>query len=171
MDKPRGSLHRLALLALLLALALILGWVESLIPLPILVPGFKLGLGNAAVLFALYAQGRRDAFVLLIMKVMLSSILFSGFSAFLYALAGGLLSYLVMALLVRREKSSVPFVSMTGAVCHNIGQVAAAALLLGTPHLVYVLALLLLCGLVTGSLTGLAASLILKRLNFGHFDV
>jgi len=164
MNKPNTTVRRLTLLSFLLALALLLGWLENLIPIPLPVPGLKLGLSNVAILFALHMLGRREAFLLLIAKVILSSMIFAGFSAFFYALSGGLLSFLIMALLVTRKSSSILFTSMIGAVFHNIGQVAAAAVLLGTVRLVYLLSILLFSGLITGALTGMAAALVLRKL-------
>lgn len=165
MDKPVKAVQRLTLLSLLLAVALLLGWLESLFPLPFPIPGIKLGLSNVAVLFALHTFGKREAFLLLIAKVTLSSMLFAGFAAFYYALAGGLLSFLVMWLLLTQKSFSVFFVSIIGAICHNLGQVAAAAVLLGTTRLLYLLSILLFSGLITGALTGMAAMLLLKKLN------
>lgn len=158
------SVRRLSLLSLLMALALVLGWLESLVPLPIPVPGIKLGLSNVVLLFSLYTLRRRDALLLLIAKVTLSCLLFSGFPAFAYATTGGLFSLGGMIVLKGRKGFSVVGVSVVGAVLHNVGQILAAVVLLGTSQLIYLLSVLLVAGVVTGLLTGLAASLILRAL-------
>ena len=97
-NKP-FNVKRLAFLAILLALALILGYVEVLIPFSFGIPGIKLGLPNALVLLALYLLGGRDAFCLSITRIALSALLFGSVFSFLYSLAGGMFSLLVMLLL------------------------------------------------------------------------
>jgi len=161
MNKP---VRRTALLAMLVALTLILGWLENLIPLPLPVPGLKLGLSNIVLLFALYTRGAKSSLLLLAAKVTLSSLLFAGFSAFAYALTGGLFALGGMTLLKNRKGFSLIGVSVAGAVLHNIGQVAAAVVLLGTVQIVRLLSVLLVAGVATGALTGFAASLVLSAL-------
>lgn len=153
--------QRLTTLALLAAVALVLSWVDSLIPVSGLLPGAKLGLANLAVLSAFYLLGRRDAFLLAVLKVFLSTFLFGNAYSFWYAAAGGLLSYVVMALLYRR--ASVPFVSIIGGICHNIGQIAVAILVLQTPGLIGYLPVLLLCGMGAGAAVGALGSGVITR--------
>lgn len=155
--------RRICLLAMLTALALIFGWLETLIPLPIAIPGIKLGLSNIVLLFSLYILSWRDTLILLFVKVLLSSLLFSGFPAFVYAITGGIFAFAGMILL-KQCKLSVVGVSTGGAVLHNIGQVVAAIFMLGTVRIVYLLAVLLLAGVATGALTGLLTTLILSIL-------
>lgn len=132
MQSTEGGAKRAALLGLLCALALVLGFVESLLPLFPALPGVKLGLSNCVLLFALYALGRRAAFLLLLLKVTLSSLLFAGPSAFFYSLAGGLCALSVMALLhMALPKLALPFVSVAGALMHGLGQLAVAGFVLG----------------------------------------
>ncbi len=154
--------QRLALSALLTAVMLVLGYVESLVPTGI--PGIKLGLSNSVLIFAIYTLGVPTAFLLMIGKVLLSGFLFSGVNAMLYAFAGGLLSMLVMSLLYRMKSFHIVTVAMAGAVMHNVGQVALAMLMLGTDKLLSYMAVLMLVGLVTGFLTGTAAKILLRRI-------
>lgn len=154
--------QRLALSALLTAVMLVLGYVESLVPTG--VPGIKLGLSNSVLIFAIYTLGVPTAFLLMIGKVLLSGFLFSGVNAMLYAFAGGLLSMLVMSLLYRMKSFHIVTVAMAGAVMHNVGQVALAMLMLGTDKLLSYMAVLMLVGLVTGFLTGTAAKILLRRI-------
>ena len=159
--KLKGT-QRIALCGLLTAIMLVLGYVESLIPLG--VPGIKLGLSNSVLLFALYMLNIPTAFVLMLLKVGLSGVLFGGVQAMAYALAGGLLSLTGMALLSRGKGIHPVTVSITGGVLHNVGQVGMAMLILHTQMLVYYMAVLILAGLACGALTGVAAAAVMKHL-------
>ncbi len=157
-----------ALCGLLVALMLVLGFIESLLPVAAGVPGIKLGLSNGVLIFAVYMLGIPTAFVLMTLKVVLSGLLFGGVNAMMYAFAGGLLSMLVMAGLSRVRGVHPVVVSMAGGLSHNVGQVALAMVMLGTPKLMYYMAILMIVGLATGAVTGVAADLVmnhLKRLN------
>ena len=157
-----SRIQALALSALLMAVMLALGYVESLLPTG--VPGIKLGLSNSVLIFAIYTLGVSTAFLLMIGKVLLSGFLFSGVNAMLYAFAGGLLSMLVMSLLYRLKSFHIVTIAMAGAVMHNVGQVALAMLMLETDKLFYYMAVLMLVGLVTGFVTGNAARILLRRI-------
>lgn len=152
----RFNVQRTALCGLLTAMMLVLGFIESLIPVAAGVPGIKLGLSNGVLIFALYMLDAPIAFVLMIVKVVLSGLLFGGVSAMLYAMAGGVLSMLTMMLLKKFHFHMV-VISMFGAVMHNVGQVVMAMLVLQTPKLMYYMAILMLVGLATGAVTGIAA--------------
>ena len=160
----RDDTFRLTLSALLIALMLVLGYVESLIPTGG-VPGVKLGLSNGVLIFAVYMLGIPTSYILMALKVVLSGLLFSGVSAMLYAFAGGLISLTLMCLLSRDKKISPVAVSVVGGVSHNVGQVAMAMLVLGAPRqmLVY-LGILMLAGLGCGLATGVAANAVMKHL-------
>ena len=154
---------RVTLCGLLLALMLVLGYVESLLPAVSGVPGIKLGLSNGVLIFAVYMLNVPTAFVLMGLKVALSGLLFGGVSAMIYAAAGGVLSLTVMCLLSRVRGLHPVVVSMAGGVFHNVGQLGMAMLILQTPSLAYYLAVLMLSGLATGAVTGVAASSVMKH--------
>ena len=155
---------KIALCGLLVALMLVLGYVESLIPVAAGVPGIKLGLSNSVLLFAIYLMDIPTAIVLMLLKVVLSGFMFGGVSAMMYSLAGGVLSMLAMCGL-SRVKGIVPLtVSMVGGVAHNVGQVGLAMIMLNTSSLLYYMAILMLVGLATGAVTGVAATSVLKHL-------
>ena len=167
----RGSAGRLALSAMLLAMMLILGWVEALLPLNAGVPGIKLGLSNGVLIFAVYMLDIPTALILMALKVVLSGLMFSGVSAMLYGLCGGLISLAGMALLSRVRRLPVQAVSAAGGILHNAGQLALAMLILHLPlkaMLVY-LAWLTAVGGLCGFLTGTCARLVMKHLRAaGH---
>ncbi len=155
--------QKLTLLAMLLSLALILGYIEHLVPIITTVPGVKLGLSNIVLLICLYAIGAKETIALMLLKVLLSAFLFSGFSMMLYALAGGILSVLAMLLGRYMLKLSLIGTSVLGGVFHNIGQILLAILVLNQPLLLYYMGILMIVGTVTGLLTGLVAQLVLKH--------
>ena len=98
------------------------------------------------------------------LKVVLSGLLFGGVSAMMYAFAGGLVSMICMSLLSRMKGVHPITVSMVGGVAHNVGQVGLAMIMLNTPRLMYYMVILMLVGLATGAVTGVAASSVLKHL-------
>ena len=159
----RFNVQRTALCGLLTAMMLVLGFIESLIPVAAGVPGIKLGLSNGVLMFALYMLDMPTAFVLMVVKVVLSGLMFGGVSAMLYAMAGGVLSMLTMMLL-KKLNFHILVVSMFGAVMHNVGQVLMAILIVHTPQLIYYMAILMLVGLGTGAVTGIAASTTIKHI-------
>ena len=160
--------QRIAICGMLLALMLVLGFVESQLPVAASVPGIKLGLSNGVLIFAVYMLNVPTAFLLMGLKVLLSGLMFGSPSAMMYAFAGGLLSMIVMSLLSRMKGLSPVVVSMAGGVSHNVGQVAMAMLVLGTPQLLYYMAVLMVAGLVTGMATGMAANGIIRRFQREH---
>ena len=165
----RGSRQRvrwLTRMALLTAAAVVLGYVERLIPMPGSIPGIKLGLANTVLLYAIYLLDTRSAFVLMILKVGLSGLLYSGVSAMMFSLGGGLCS-LVMMLLVKKlggGNVSIIGVSVVGAVFHNVGQTAVAALMVNTAALMGYVPFLLVAAVVTGVLTGIAGKYAIQGL-------
>ena len=168
--RRRDDTFRLTLSALLIALMLVLGYVESLVPTG--VPGVKLGLSNGVLIFAVYMLGIPTSYILMTLKVVLSGLLFSGVSAMMYAFAGGLISLTLMCLLSRDQKISPVAVSMAGGVAHNVGQVAMAMLVLGSPQqMLYYLGILMLVGLVCGLATGVAAKSVMNHLKAARWRV
>ena len=155
---------RTAYSGLLIAVMLVLGYVESLLPAVGAVPGIKLGLSNSVLIFAVYMLDLPTAWMLMILKVLLSGLLFGGATTMLYASAGGVLSMLAMSILSRSKGVHPVTVSITGGVMHNVGQVAMAMLLLGARQLLYYMAVLVVVGMVCGALTGVCATSVMKHL-------
>lgn len=157
---------QLTLCAVLTALALALSYVENFLPLSLAVPlpGVKLGLANIVTVFALYALGVEQAFLILIARCTLGALFAGNLNALLFSLLGGLSAMAVMALLSRSRRLSIYGVSIGGAAAHNCGQVAAAVLTLGNTAPLYYLPLLLGVSLFTGALTGFAAGLLFRAL-------
>ena len=156
--------RKIARMGLLVALSMILSYVESLIPAFVAVPGVKVGLANIVVIFALYTLGPIEALIVSLLRVILSSFLFGSVLSLLYSLSGALLSLGGMILMKKLKIFSTTVVSVTGGVLHNVGQILVACLVLETDVLLYYLPVLILSGVVTGAVIGIIASLVIKRL-------
>lgn len=157
--------NRAAYFGMFTALALIFSYVETFIPIPLGIPGIKLGLANLLVVIILYKQNVREAFLLSVARILLSGFLFGSLSGILYSLAGGMMSLVVMSLLKKSGEFSVMGVSIAGGVSHNIGQLAVAMAVVETYRVGYYFPVLLVAGLLTGSLIGIVSNEVLKRLH------
>ena len=156
--------NRVAYFGVFTALALIFSYVETLIPFHIGIPGVKLGLANLIIVIALYKMSLKETYLLSVVRVVLSGFIFGNYFSIIYSLAGGLLSLTVMALLRKRGGFSILGISIAGGVCHNIGQLAIAMVVVETFSGIYYVPVLLIAGLATGLLIGIAADGMLKRL-------
>lgn len=155
---------RVAMAGIFVSLALIFSYVESLIPFNFGIPGIKLGLANVVVVTGLYLMKLPDVCLISLIRIFVSGLLFGNMMYLIYSLSGGILSLIVMLLLKRTNKFSVIGVSISGAVCHNIGQIAAAIIVTGVPVIVYYLPVLMGVGIITGAVMGIIASRILAIL-------
>lgn len=159
-------MRRTAELGLMLALALILSYVESLIPFSFGIPGIKLGLPNLIVLLLLYGgRGEREALLVNGLRVILSGFLFSNLYAILYALAGAVFSFAAMYIGRRMKCFSMVGVSVLGGVFHNIGQLLVAMAVVETFAVAYYVPFLLAAGTVTGALLGVVGQKLLPYLH------
>ena len=147
---------KIAYCGILVALTLILSYVERLIPFGFGIPGIKLGLANIAVIIALYLLGSGTGVLIGIIRAVINGILFTGASAMLYSLAGALLSVAVMLPMSGNHKFGVVGTSVAGAASHIIGQVAVAQAMLGSGVLAW-FPVMLLSAVATGSVNGLIA--------------
>ena len=159
------KVQQVALSGLLTSLMLVFGFIERQFPLPVPVPGIKLGLANSVLLYALYMLGIRQTIVLMLLKSLMSWLIYMNLSAMLYSFTGGVLSVAAMILVSRMKGVSPIGVSALGAVFFNIGQILMAAWVLGTPQLIVTyLPVLMVSGVLTGILTGMIAKLVMKHL-------
>ena len=160
----KNKTKKITFYALLIALAMIFSYVETLIPMPVFVPGMKVGFANIITVLALYKLGGKDAAVIAIIRILLAALLFGSVFSLAYSLAGGLFSLVVMILLKKTNLFSLMGVSIAGGVCHNIAQTGVAAFLLETSAFLYYLPTLLITGCITGCIIGLVSALIIKKL-------
>ena len=157
--------NRVAYFGVFTALALIFSYIETLVPISFGIPGVKLGLANLIIVIALYKIPLREVYVLSIVRVLLSGVLFGNYFSIAYSLAGGLLSLTVMALLKKAGGFMVIGISIAGGVCHNIGQLVVAMIVVETFAMSYYMPMLLVAGLITGFLIGVVADQVLRRIS------
>ncbi|HHT88703.1 MAG TPA: Gx transporter family protein [Clostridiales bacterium] len=155
---------KIALYGLFIALAFIFSYIESLIPIPFPVPGIKLGLANLVVVVAMYGIGMKESFVLSMVRILLVGFTFRDPSTLLFSFAGGIFSWLMMAVFKKLRLFSMVGVSIIGGIAHNIGQIIVAVIYVSNTGIIYYLPFLMISGLVSGTLIGILAALVLKRL-------
>ena len=160
------SVRWLTRMALLTAVAVVLGYIEHLIPMPGGIPGIKLGLANTVLLYAIYLLDAKSAFLLMVLKVGLSGLMYGGVSAMMFSFGGGLCSLVLVMMLLMKKLGGVSIigVSVVGAVFHNVGQTAVAAFMVNTAALMGYVPFLLVAAVVTGVLTGVAAKYAIQGL-------
>ena len=159
--KENTLTKRVTTAGVFVALALIFGYVESLIPFNFGVPGIKLGLANVVVVTALYMMKLPDTILISVIRIVVSGLLFGNLMSLAYSLAGGVLSLLIMILLKKTEKFSVIGVSIAGGVLHNTGQILMAMILTGVSVISYYLPVLIGVGILTGFLIGIVSGRVL----------
>lgn len=155
---------RIAHNGMFLALALVFGYVEFLIPINLGVPGIKLGLSNIVTVIGIYLMSPVDTFLVLVIRIVLSGILFGNLLSVLYSLAGGILSFIVMYFLRKTKIFTASGVSIAGSVSHNIGQIGVAIFLVQNANLIYYLPVLLISGVVMGFLIGIISGRVIEAL-------
>ena len=152
---------RIAVMAMLVAIAMIFSYVESLIPINFGIPGVKLGIANLVTVTGIYFLAVPEVLLVVVMRVLLTGFLFGNAMSIIYSLTGGILSVFVMSLLKKSGLFSKTGISMAGGISHNIGQLAVATLVVENLKLVYYLPALLIAGTVTGFLIGLLSERLL----------
>ncbi len=163
-QKQLTGSRRLAMRGVMIPLAMILSYVESLIPFSFAVPGAKIGLANTVTVLALLRLGLADALLIGTIRVILTSILFGNAVMMVYSLAGAFFSILIMSLCSRSKKFGIIGISIAGAVSHNLGQCLAAAVLMQNQNIMWYLPLLLLYGVISGLVTGIISSGVIERI-------
>lgn len=159
----RADTGRMAQLGFLTALAIIAGYIELLIPIPVGIPGVKLGIANTVTVWALYSMSPAEALAVNGIRILLTGFLFGNLSMILYSLAGAFLSFLCMYAAKKSGAFGILGVSIVGGVTHNIGQLLVAMLVLETGNLIYYGPVLLVSGVVTGALIGIVSGEVKKR--------
>lgn len=158
-----ATTRKIAVLGLLTALCFGLSYIEFLIPFTSVgIPGLKLGCANICVMVALYIYGWREAAAINAARILLSWLFFGSFAGLIYSFCGGALSLLGMVMLKKIDIFSCIGVSAAGGVLHNLGQIFAAAVLLGRAVFGY-LPMLIFFGALFGALNGALLNAVLKR--------
>lgn len=157
--------RKVSILSLTIALAMILSYVESQIPSAVAIPGVKMGLANLAVIFTLYKIGMKEAIIVSMVRVFILAVLFGNAVSLIYSVSGACLALLSMFILKSTNRFSNVGVSVAGGVMHNVGQIAAACILLETNILKYYLPFLLVSGVGSGIVIGLVSAALISRVN------
>ena len=158
------NLHRMTRIALLTTLSLILFVLEGFLPLPLPVPGAKLGLAAIVTLIALHLLPTRDAGLMLTLRILLASTLGGGVAPMLYSLAGGAASFTAMVLLKQHTQLSIVGISAAGGFLHNMAQLLVAAAVMQTTALFSYAPVLGFIGILTGIGIGIAAQVTLQKI-------
>ncbi len=153
-----------ALYGMLISLAFIFSYIEAVIPIPIPVPGVKLGLANLVSIVGLYTVGIKGTIAVSLVRIVLVGFTFGNLSSMIYSLAGGTVSLIFMILLKKTGKFSQVGVSIMGGIGHNIGQLTAAALITETAGVFYYLPFLMVAGVIAGAVIGLLGGLVTARI-------
>lgn len=155
--------NKVAVFGVFTSLALILSYVELLIPINFGIPGMKLGLANLLVVILLYKGCPRDALLLSVIRILLSGLIFGNMFSIFYSLGGGLLSLAVMVFLKKTGQFTVAGISIGGGASHNVGQLLVAMFVVQTYQVGYYLPVLLITGVITGAVIGILSAEVLKR--------
>lgn len=155
--------NKVAVFGVFTSLALILSYVELLIPINFGIPGMKLGLANLLVVILLYKGCPRDALLLSVIRILLSGLIFGNMFSIFYSLGGGLLSLAVMVFLKKTGQFTVADISIGGGASHNVGQLLVAMFVVQTYQVGYYLPVLLIAGVITGAVIGILSAEVLKR--------
>lgn len=164
MKKEKLEIYHVTYMGMLCAAAMIVSYVESLFPIPLGIPGIKLGLANIMTVFVLYRYGFKDAAAIVFVRIVVVGLLFTNIFACAYSLAGGFVSLLGMHLLKKSGVFSMIGVSVAGGVLHNVAQLIVATVLVKELKLVFYGPVLLVAGCICGLLIGIATAEIQKRL-------
>ena len=157
-------IRQITTMGMLVALAMVLGFVETLIPINLGIPGMKLGLANIVVVIALFLFDIKTAVVVSILRIILIAMTFGNMSMMFYSIAGASLSLLSMIAVSKIKSFSLISVSIVGGIMHNVGQIICAAFVVRTNGVFTYLPVLMIAGLVSGALIGIVAGLISVRL-------
>lgn len=166
--KKEDSVRKLAYLALLIALAVLMGYVESLLPLHFGIPGIKIGLCNIVILIVLLLYSPKEALLVSAARILVIGFLFGSLFSILYSMAGAVLSILVMAVLMRTGRFGLMGISAAGGAAHNIGQLLVARLVLPGLPLLWYTPVLMIAGILTGVLIAFLVYEVMKRIGNGR---
>lgn len=167
----RNNTKKLVYISMLVTQAMILSYIESLLP-AIPIQGAKLGLANIATVLALSTLDLKSCFLIVIARTLLSGLLFGSMASIIYSMTGGLLSLVVMYLMMKILKNEISLVSVSiaGAIFHNIGQLGVAMLVLANTRLILLMPYLLIIAIPTGLFVGVVSNYLLKYLRRSNFN-
>ena len=163
---------RIVFIGLLVSQALALYTVESMIPVPFIAPGAKLGLANLITVVALYTlESKKDVFLVILLRLLLATMFGGNLSTFIYSVSGAILSYCAMVFVkeLLKDKVSIIGVSASGAFFHNVGQLIVASAMVENIAIMLYLPILSITGITTGIFIGITSNFIVKHLSKLHY--
>ena len=155
---------KMVTLSALVSLAIILSYIEFLLPAFIPIPGVKMGLSNIATVFTLYTLGWPYAICVSVVRVFMSALIFGGFVSMVYSLFGAVLALVAMILLMKTDLFSPIGISVAGGVFHNVGQVLAACLIMKNIGISLYVVPLVMSGTIAGILIGIVAGILVRKI-------
>lgn len=155
--------NKTAIIGMLTALAMVLGYIETLIPINLGIPGMKLGLANLIVIIAFYLFDVKMGVVVSLLRIVLIAMTFGSISMMFYSISGAALSLISMILAKQIKGFSMVGISIIGGIMHNVGQIICASFVVRTNGVFTYLPVLMIAGVVSGMLIGIAASLVIVR--------
>lgn len=161
-----SSSRMTAICGVFIALAMVLSYLESLVPISFAIPGIKLGLANIVTIIALVKLGLKPALIISVGRVLLSGLLFGNQATIMYSMVGALFSIAVMFIVRKLKLLAITGTSVCGAVAHNLGQLIVAAIVIENTKIFYYMAVLSVSGIIAGVLIGLLAGIIIKNIRF-----
>ena len=171
MNKEKFMQSDVALYGMLASVALVMGYIESLIPIPYPVYGMKIGLANIVIVWVLYAMNIKAAGTISLVRILLAGFLFGNLYSIIFSLAGAGLSLAIMWLLKKTEKFTIVGVSIAGGVCHNLGQIIVAVIVLENIRIASIFPFLMVSGVVSGIAIGLLGGLLFKKIKILQTNV
>jgi heptaprenyl diphosphate synthase len=165
----RASLEKLIFIAMLVALSIVLSFIDRQLSVVLVTPGARIGLANIVVLTGIYYMNTKEAILLVVLKALLSGLLMGNMMAFFIGLSGSVLSFMVMFILLKlgRNKFSLIGVSLSGSIAHNIGQILVLTLYYSW-SIIFSLFWLIPIGIGTGVFIGTAFTILRNYLNKGQ---
>ena len=160
----KTTTKKTAQLGVYIALAMILSYVESLIPFSFGIPGIKLGLTNVVTVIMMYTYGIPGALGVAVLRAVLSGFMFGNAFSIIYSVAGCVLSFIFMYILKKTNHFAIISVSAAGGVMHNVGQLIVAANVVKTYSVIYYAPVLIIAGVFTGIIIGIVSDEIVKRI-------
>ena len=155
--------QKLAFLGLFAALAILMAYIEAILPIQLGIPGVKLGIPNIVIIFVLYVWNAKNAFAISLVRILVIGLLFGNLYSILFSLAGALVSFFLM-LLLKKCKFSRLTVSIVGGVSHNVAQLFVASMVVKVYSVLYFLPIMIGAGILAGTAIGILSSLMVKKL-------
>ncbi len=171
MNRDKFMQSDVALYGMLISVALVASYIESIIPIPYPVYGMKIGLANIVIIWVLYSMGIKAAAIISFARVLIAGFLFGNLYSMIFSLVGAGISLGVMFLLKKTKKFSVVGVSIAGGVCHNLGQIIVAAIVLENIRITFVFPVLIISGLIAGIAIGILGGILFRKIKILQTNV